>query len=179
MRSRSVEAAAAVGAPKKLAAEKKVPSHPPTSEMVTEAITVLNDRKGTSLQAIKTYMDITYNVDMNRQAIFIRKYIKAAVERKELLQTTGSGANGRFKLADKKKTSTELKKKAKQPKEKKEKAEKKEKVEKKDKAEKKKKETAEKVEKVKPTKEKKTGKALATKTKPPKPKKTLTAAKAK
>ena len=100
-------AAPAVATPKKVMAKKsgavKKPAtkalHPPVSEMVLAAITALKDRKGSSLQAIKKYVLTHYNVDLERQAIFIRKFLKAGVEKKIFLQTKGTGAAGRFKLA--------------------------------------------------------------------------------
>ena len=73
-------------------------THPPASEMVLAAITALKDKKGSSLQAIKKYIVATYKVDAEKQAIFIRKYLKTAVANGALVQTKGSGAAGSFKL---------------------------------------------------------------------------------
>ena len=75
------------------------PTHPPASEMVNAAIAALKDKKGSSLQAIKKYIAATYKVDVEKQAIFIKKYLKSAVTKKTLVQTKGSGAAGSFKLA--------------------------------------------------------------------------------
>ncbi|XP_051168314.1 histone H1C-like [Leptopilina boulardi] len=93
----------AVATPKKAAAAKaKKPrakaSHPPASEMVNAAIASLKERGGSSLQAIKKYIAATYKVDVEKQAPFIRKYLKAAVANKALIQTKGKGAAGSFKL---------------------------------------------------------------------------------
>ena len=77
------------------------PTHPPASEMVNAAIAALKDNRGSSLQAIKKYIAATYKVDVEKQAIFIKKYLKAAVTKKTLVQTKGSGAAGSFKLAPK------------------------------------------------------------------------------
>ena len=62
--------------------EKKVknprakPSHPPTSEMVNNAIKGLKERGGSSLQAIKKYIAANYKVDAEKVAPFIKKYLK-------------------------------------------------------------------------------------------------------
>lgn len=98
---------AASGAPKKAkktaavakkAASPKVRAHPPTSEMVVAAIQALNDKKGSSLQSIKKYIAGHFVCDMEKQALFIRKFLKAAVEKNTLVRTKGVGAAGSFKL---------------------------------------------------------------------------------
>jgi len=68
--------------------------------MVTAAIAALKDRKGSSLAAIKKYVAGNYKVDVDRIAPFIRRFLKAAVEKGALKQTKGSGAAGSFKLPD-------------------------------------------------------------------------------
>ncbi|XP_014211759.1 histone H1-like [Copidosoma floridanum] len=85
---------------KMVSAKKPVvkPSHPPTSEMVNAAIGALNEKKGSSLQAIKKYIAGTYVVDVEKMAPLIRKYLKTSVEKNILIQTKGIGASGRFKL---------------------------------------------------------------------------------
>ncbi|XP_043468065.1 histone H1B-like [Leptopilina heterotoma] len=91
----------AVATPKKAAKAQKPrakASHPPASEMVNAAIATLKERGGSSLQAIKKYIAATYKVDVEKQAPFIRKYLKAAVASKALIQTKGKGAAGSFKL---------------------------------------------------------------------------------
>lgn len=70
-----------------------------TSEMVTNAIKELNERKGSSLQAIKKFIISNYNVDIQRLSPFIKKFIRRAVASGTLLQKTGKGASGSFKLA--------------------------------------------------------------------------------
>uniref|UniRef100_T1IEP6 H15 domain-containing protein n=3 Tax=Rhodnius prolixus TaxID=13249 RepID=T1IEP6_RHOPR len=113
----------AKASPKKKAGPKtanKKASHPPTSQMVTAAIKDLKERGGSSLQAIKKYISTTYNVDAEKMSLFIRKYIKSAVETGELVQTKGKGAAGSFRLGgsdntakSKKKTTTTTTKQAK------------------------------------------------------------------
>lgn len=74
------------------------PAHPTTAVMVIAAIKALNEKKGSSLSAIKKYTSTNYNVDSTRLAPFIRKFLKAAVIKGSLLQTNGTGAMGHFKL---------------------------------------------------------------------------------
>lgn len=83
------------------AIEPKAQTHPRTSEMVMQAVKELGERGGSSLFAIKKYINLTYKVDTEKQAHFIKKYLKAAVASGELVQTKGNGANGSFKLSAK------------------------------------------------------------------------------
>ncbi|KAK7863168.1 hypothetical protein R5R35_003420 [Gryllus longicercus] len=78
-----------------------VKNHPPTAKMVCEAIGTLNERSGSSLQAIKKYVSDTYLLDPHRSGTYVTKYIKKAVASGELVQTKGHGAVGSFKLAPK------------------------------------------------------------------------------
>uniref|UniRef100_A0A6P7F9B4 Histone H1-like n=1 Tax=Diabrotica virgifera virgifera TaxID=50390 RepID=A0A6P7F9B4_DIAVI len=75
------------------------PSHPPTSEMVNNAIKGLKERGGSSLQAIKKYIAANYKVDAEKVAPFIKKYLKAAVATGSLVQTKGKGASGELASA--------------------------------------------------------------------------------
>ncbi|XP_026465865.1 histone H1C-like [Ctenocephalides felis] len=102
--SPAATAAPATASPKKgkTAAVKKPrvkPSHPPTSEMVNNAIKSLKERGGSSLQAIKKYMSANYKIDAEKMSTFIKKYLKSAVQAGTLIQTKGKGASGSFKLA--------------------------------------------------------------------------------
>ena len=94
----------------KKAAPKKPAAHPPTSEMVKAAIAGLKERKGSSLAAIKKYIAANYKVDVEKLAPFIRRFIKKAVADGKLVQKTGVGCSGSFRLA------AEPKKVAKKPK---------------------------------------------------------------
>lgn len=73
-------------------------AHPSTALMVVEAIRELNEKKGSSLSAIKKYMSTNFKVDSTKHAPFIRKFLKAAVVKGALVQTNGTGAMGHFKL---------------------------------------------------------------------------------
>lgn len=91
---------------KKLVKEKDVEkpagkAHPPTATMVTAAIKGLDEKKGSSITAIKKYIAATYNVDPEKQAIYIKKYVKNAVISGELVQTSGKGASGSFRFPTK------------------------------------------------------------------------------
>ena len=86
---------------KKPIAAKKLstkPSHPATSELVLNAIKTLQDRNGSSLQAIKKFIASHYKLDTDKLAVFIKKYLKNAVAAGKLIQTKGKGASGSFKL---------------------------------------------------------------------------------
>ncbi|KAL7047599.1 hypothetical protein ACKWTF_003041 [Chironomus riparius] len=73
-------------------------THPPVSEMVVNAVKTLKERGGSSLQAIKKFLVAQYKVDTDKLAPFIKKFLKSAVEKGQLLQTKGKGASGSFKL---------------------------------------------------------------------------------
>lgn len=77
----------------------KLPSHPPTSDMVNAAIKSLRERSGSSLHAIKKYITSTYKVDAKKLSPFIKNYLKRAVIDGILRQTKGKGASGSFKLS--------------------------------------------------------------------------------
>jgi len=66
--------------------------------MVTTAIKTLNDKKGSTLQAIKKYLAVNYHVNLTKFSPFICKYLKTAVAKGDLIQTKGTGALGNFKL---------------------------------------------------------------------------------
>nr|XP_029732076.1 histone H1-like [Aedes albopictus] len=70
--------------------------------MVLAALKNLKERKGSSLQAIKKYIGANYKCDVAKLSIFIRKALKAGVEKGTFVQTKGSGASGSFKLKDNK-----------------------------------------------------------------------------
>ncbi|XP_012286283.1 histone H1-III [Orussus abietinus] len=75
--------------------------HPSTSEMVNDAIKELNQRGGSSLQAIKKYIGDVYYLDTDKYAPFIKRYLKTAVASGVLVQTKGIGATGSFRLSNK------------------------------------------------------------------------------
>ncbi|CAG5053225.1 unnamed protein product [Parnassius apollo] len=74
------------------------PKRVSTKVMIHQALTDLKSRKGTSLYAIKKYIDEKYNVDIKKINNIIKKLIKAEVEAGVIIQTKGVGASGSFKL---------------------------------------------------------------------------------
>ncbi|XP_076279171.1 histone H1-like [Lasioglossum baleicum] len=82
----------------KLKVRSTKPYHPSTANMVRAAIKALKDRKGSSLQAIKKYISTTYKVDGDKLSPFIKRYLKTALTSGAVVQTSGKGASGSFKL---------------------------------------------------------------------------------
>lgn len=78
----------------------KPKTHPPVAEMVTTAVAALKDRKGCSLSAVKKYIAANYEVDMERQAIFIRRFVRKSIDEGKLVLVKGTSSTGSFKLAD-------------------------------------------------------------------------------
>ena len=79
-------------------ASPKKPKHPEVGEMVIESIRKLreNPRKGSSLAAIKGFMAEEWGVYIPDYVSKIKKFIIRSVQNKEIIQTKGKGANGRF-----------------------------------------------------------------------------------
>lgn len=88
-----------------------------TKEMVNQALLDLKSRKGTSLYAIKKYIEDKYKVDVEKLNHFIKKYLKTSVELGTIVQVKGVGAAGSFKLAPGQEKSKKKKKPAKKPEE--------------------------------------------------------------
>merc|ERR1712032_927690 len=84
----------------KAPATKKVASHPKYSDMITAAVTDLKGSKGTSNYAILKYIKENYTVGDNANSV-VRLTIKRMVAGGSLLQTSGIGASGSFKLPKK------------------------------------------------------------------------------
>ncbi|XP_066304497.1 histone H1-like [Branchiostoma lanceolatum] len=85
--------------PKKAKKAPKAPAaHPPTTAMVTAALEALKDRKGSSLLAIKKYIAGNYKFDVEKKGHFIKRALKALVEKGTLIQVKGTGASGSFKI---------------------------------------------------------------------------------
>ncbi|XP_076659980.1 histone H1-like [Halictus rubicundus] len=82
----------------KLKVSSVKPYHPSTADMVKAAIKELKDRKGSSLQAIKKYISTTYKTDGDKWSPFIKRYLKTALTSGAVVQTSGKGASGSFKL---------------------------------------------------------------------------------
>ena len=101
--------------PKKRVKKPKAPSaHPPVAVMVTTAIKALKDRKGSSGISIKKYVIANFKVNAVAIVPHIRRFLKSGVASGKLVQSSGSGAAGRFRLgktaATKKKSKKAVKK---------------------------------------------------------------------
>lgn len=84
-------------------AVRKVPPHPSTMEMVKEALTALDQRKGVSAQAIRTFIKEKHKtVDETRLKTMVRKALVKGIESGALVRpansTTTTGAQGRFRV---------------------------------------------------------------------------------
>ncbi|GFY63031.1 late histone H1 [Trichonephila inaurata madagascariensis] len=72
--------------------------HPKVSEMVVLSIAMLNDRNGSSYQAIKKYITSNFKVDEKKIATYIKRYIYTAIASGTIIQTKGKGVQGSFRL---------------------------------------------------------------------------------
>merc|ERR1711997_448483 len=68
----------------------KKAEHPSSAVMVTAAVKTLDDKKGSSLPAIKKYIAANYRVDVVKLSLYIRKAIKKLIADKKLIQVKGS-----------------------------------------------------------------------------------------
>jgi hypothetical protein len=65
-------------------------------EMVSEAITGLNDRRGSSFAAIKKFISGQHpHVDLDHHNMYLKKFIKTSLENGSML-TSGVGLTGEF-----------------------------------------------------------------------------------
>lgn len=72
--------------------------NPTVAVMVKEAIEEADDKKGCSIQAIKKHIVTNYGGNITQLGPFIKRFLKDAVDSGELVQVTGKGALGSFKL---------------------------------------------------------------------------------
>ena len=77
---------------------KKAADHPTYAVMVLAAVAALKERKGSSKIAIEKYICANYKVGVKFNGP-VKAAIKKLVEKKELSQVKGIGANGSFKIA--------------------------------------------------------------------------------
>merc|ERR1712212_750603 len=68
----------------------KKSEYPSSAVMVTAAVKTLDDKKGSSLPAIKKYIAANYRVDVVKLSLYIRKAIKKLIADKKLIQVKGS-----------------------------------------------------------------------------------------
>ena len=88
------------GRPKGSGTGSKPKTHPPVAEMVMDAVQALKDRRGCSLSAVKKYIAANYKVDMERQSIFVRRYVRRQIDNGTFSLVKGTSTTGSFKLAD-------------------------------------------------------------------------------
>ena len=88
---------------KKAAAKPKKPAaHPKYSEMVGKAISALNERGGSSRQAILKYILANFNVGADAKTVntHLKLSLRSGVKNKSLKQSKGTGASGSFKIGE-------------------------------------------------------------------------------
>ena len=81
-------------------APKKPADHPKYINMIIAAITVLNERTGSSRQAIVKYIKANYKVGDNA-SVKTKMALKRGVASGVLAQPKGTGASGSFKVVKK------------------------------------------------------------------------------
>lgn len=82
---------------------RRVAAHPSTAIMVKEALKALDSRKGTSSQAIQSYIKQHYpTVDVVRLKHLVRRTLKKGIESGALVRPANSnvttGATGKFRV---------------------------------------------------------------------------------
>lgn len=100
-------------ATKKIKLVKPKESFPPVSEMVKDSIIALNEKKGSTMGAIKETILLNWDIDMPKYVSKIQKYIRNAVAMGELIQKSGTGLRGRWWVAGQKLKKTKRRKKKK------------------------------------------------------------------
>jgi len=85
-------------------AAKTPAAHPPFFEMIIQAIRKLNDRAGSSRQAILKFITANFKVTEKQGNQHVKIGLKNAVKAGTLKQVKGVGASGSFKLSDALKT---------------------------------------------------------------------------
>lgn len=91
---------------KEMASSERVPKDGPSGRpqlpkytvMVEEAVKSMNERGGSSRQAIQKYVKANYPVNENSDSR-VKSALKKCVEKERLVQTKGKGASGSFKLS--------------------------------------------------------------------------------
>jgi histone H1/5 len=81
---------------------KKSSAHPKYSEMETQAINILKERRGSSRQAILKYVMANFKVGKDAKLVndHLDLALGAGVKNKSLRQSKGTGGSGSFKIGD-------------------------------------------------------------------------------
>lgn len=102
--------------PKKKTIVKTVPAstHPKYSKMITDAITSLKERNGSSRQAIVKYILANFDVGKDERTAnnHVKMSLRASIKNGSLKQSKGVGASGSFKLGESSKSEKKPVKKA-------------------------------------------------------------------
>lgn len=83
----------------------KKSSHPKFIEMVIDGIKKLNERTGSSRQALLKYIIATYELDPKLANQHLKVALKNGIKNGQVKQSKGTGSNGSFKLGDEAKKS--------------------------------------------------------------------------
>ncbi|XP_038047271.1 histone H1.0-like [Patiria miniata] len=89
--------------PTKKAAKKPASDHPSYDVMIVQAVKDLNEKKGSSRQAIVKHIKSNHNKLTDKADVRIKLALKRMEKKGTLTHTTGSGASGSFLVADAKK----------------------------------------------------------------------------
>ncbi|EDV28312.1 Histone H1.0 [Trichoplax sp. H2] len=92
---------AAAAPAKKVSKPKVAPAHPKYIEMISAAIRALNERSGSSRQAISKWITANYKISETSASTHIKLALKRGVTSGTLIHTKGLGASGSFKLVKK------------------------------------------------------------------------------
>ena len=89
------------GSPKAAKKTAKTVEHPTYGEMVSQAITQLKDRKGSSKAAILKYIQSNFKGVPEDCNHYVKNALKKGVTSGALKQVKGTGASGSFKVGEK------------------------------------------------------------------------------
>ena len=87
------------------------PAHPKFIEMIVDGLKTLNERTGSSRQALLKFIMSKYQVDEKVAQVHLKMAIKNGVKNGSLKQLKGVGSNGSFKVGEAIKTKEAAKKK--------------------------------------------------------------------
>lgn len=83
------------------ASAKPAASHPPFKQMIVKAIGALNEKGGSSRQAVLKYICANYSVEAKTGNKYLKSGLVNGVNNGSLKRVKGVGASGSFKIAEK------------------------------------------------------------------------------